>query len=147
MTRDGGCLCGGVRYRLDGAGDSIGACHCQMCRRFSGGVHLSIRVPAGGAVFEGAENIATCRSSDRAERGVCRICGSSLFCRITAPGRCLGDTHLCAGTLDGMEGLTPGIEVFIDARPDCHAFAGERRAMTETEVLAMVAGNSGEDAP
>jgi len=29
----GGCLCGGVRYRIDGPAEWIVHCHCSECRR------------------------------------------------------------------------------------------------------------------
>lgn len=32
----GGCLCGGVRYRVRGALRHVTACHCNQCRRTSG---------------------------------------------------------------------------------------------------------------
>ena len=32
----GGCLCGAVRYRVDGPLDGLAACHCSQCRRASG---------------------------------------------------------------------------------------------------------------
>jgi hypothetical protein len=35
-TIDGGCLCGGVRYRLHGPPTNICDCHCLDCRRASG---------------------------------------------------------------------------------------------------------------
>ncbi|MCY1410442.1 Glutathione-dependent formaldehyde-activating enzyme [compost metagenome] len=33
----GGCHCGAVRYRLEGALHDIAHCHCSICRRVSGG--------------------------------------------------------------------------------------------------------------
>ena len=138
----GGCLCGAVRYRLGEAPTAFGACHCAMCRKFTGGVEFGLQVPPGGVTWEGEENIGTYASSDWAERGFCRICGSSLFWRLTAPGPMEGMLSLSAGSLDSMEGLSFDVEVYIDAKPDIYAFAGERRRMTEAEVMAMVAASA-----
>jgi hypothetical protein len=36
----GGCLCGAVRYRYEGAPVSIGLCQCRRCQRQSGSSFL-----------------------------------------------------------------------------------------------------------
>lgn len=35
-TREGGCLCGEVRYRVTGPMRDIIGCHCSQCRRTTG---------------------------------------------------------------------------------------------------------------
>lgn len=133
----GGCLCGAVRYRLAEPPAGYGACHCGMCRRWGGGVDLTVQVMPGGIEWEGGEP-ATYRSSDWAERGFCPRCGSSLFWRLVAAGPMQGMLSLSAGSLDSMEGLGFDVEVYIDHKPESYAFAGERRRMAEAEVLAMM---------
>ena len=36
MKLQGGCLCGGMRYEIDGPFTHVDNCHCSMCRRFHG---------------------------------------------------------------------------------------------------------------
>jgi len=36
-THEGGCLCGAIRYRIQGDGLMLSACHCQECQRTGGG--------------------------------------------------------------------------------------------------------------
>lgn len=36
---EGGCLCGAVRYRLDGPPLTVYRCHCKDCQRTSGSSH------------------------------------------------------------------------------------------------------------
>jgi hypothetical protein len=111
-----------------------------MCRRWTGGVEMGVQVPPDGVAWEGEP--ATYRSSDWAERGFCRECGSSLFWRLTAEGPMQGMLSLSAGSLDSMEGLVFETEVYIDHKPASHAFAGERQRMTGAEVMAMVGASS-----
>lgn len=137
-SRTGHCLCGAVGYTLSEAPTSYGACHCGACRRWSGGIELGVHVPPGGIAWEGSGNIATYASSEWAERGFCRICGANLFWRLVAEGPMQGMLSLSVGSLDSMAGMTFDTEVYVDAKPESHAFAGSRRQMTEAEVLAMV---------
>ncbi|MEM8741739.1 MAG: GFA family protein [Pseudomonadota bacterium] len=140
--RNGKCLCGAVRYRFASTEDSIGACHCEMCRRFSGGVFMTIDAVPGSLEITGVQNITVYKSSDWAERGFCKICGAGLFYRVTIPGPYQGVTMMTAGTLDDLSGLPLASEVYIDHKPDSYAFAGARKTMTEAEVMAMVAAAS-----
>ena len=142
----GGCLCGAVRYRLAERPTGYGACHCAMCRKFSGGIELGLEVPPGGVTWQDETHLKTYASSEWAERGFCDICGSSLFWRMTAPGPMQGLMSLSAGSLDDMTGLSFDTEVYIDAKPASHAFAGERKRLTEADILAMVAGQAEQDA-
>ena len=36
LVIEGGCVCGGVRYRLEAAPTQVNDCHCLDCRRSSG---------------------------------------------------------------------------------------------------------------
>lgn len=73
-----------------------------------------------------------------AERGFCPACGSSLFWRITAPGKYQGLTSVTLGTLDDQEGLPLEREWFHDQKPSVYALAGERPCVTEAQALAML---------
>ncbi len=138
VAMTGHCLCGAVRYRLSEPPASFGACHCGMCRRWTGSVLMGVQAMPGTVVWEGEENIATYKSSDWAERGWCRECGTNLFWRLTVEGPMRGRMSLAVGSLDDMAGLDFATEVFIDAKPDSYAFAGARERMTEAEVLESV---------
>lgn len=137
MSVKGKCLCGAVRYEVMKDSVEVGACHCGMCRAWSGGVNLSFAAKAGEARFEGEDAIRTWRSSDWAERAFCSICGSSLFYRVTA-GPSAGDLHIGAGSLESWEGVRFLGEIYIDRKPDAYAFAGEHPRMTEAEFLASI---------
>ena len=142
----GRCLCGAVSYRLATRSTGFGACHCGMCRRWTGGVELGVEVPPGGIHLQGEEHLRLYASSDWAERGFCATCGSSLFWRLTAPGPMQGMMSLSAGSLDTIEGLELTAELFVDDKPAGYAFAGERPRLTGAEVLAMVEPASEGDA-
>jgi len=75
---EGGCLCGAVRYRAEGEPDSVGHCHCTMCRKAaSAPVVTWITFPREKFTFTGVEP-ATYRSSDHGRRRFCPNCGSQI---------------------------------------------------------------------
>jgi hypothetical protein len=130
----GGCLCGKVRFRIANPVSEVGACHCGMCRRWSGGV-LFAADSGQAVVFEGEEHIVRYRSSDWAERAFCDTCGSNLFYRLVESSQ----IYLCAGALDDQSGLAFTGQIFIDEKPDWYTFANETKNLTGEEVFAMYA--------
>lgn len=133
-TRTGSCLCGAIRYAIRGATESS-ACHCGMCRRWTGGPLLSVNCE--DLRWEGEPTFY--QASEWAERGFCSQCGSSLFWRITSEGKYQGVTSVTLGSLDDQEGLPMVREWFIDKKPSVYALAGERKCITEEEAFAMLA--------
>ncbi|NNL85716.1 MAG: GFA family protein [Myxococcales bacterium] len=128
----GKCLCGAVTFTAEDVDPHVHACHCDMCRRWSGGPGMAIYV--GSIAFSGEENITAYASSAWAERGFCRICGSNLFYRVKEPNRWV----LWSGTLDDPSALELAGEIYIDEKPDFYAFAGERKRLTGAEFLKSI---------
>jgi len=139
--RTGRCLCGAITYELAETPTAYGACHCAMCRRWTGGIELGLQVPPGGIAFDG-EAPATYASSDWAERGFCTTCGSSLFWRLTADGPMKGLLSVSMGSLDDAEGMVFDTEVYVDHAPASHGFAdpGTRRRLTGAELQELMNG-------
>ena len=96
-------------------------------------------MPEGGITYAGTDHIGTYASSEWAERAFCKICGSTLYYRVTAPGPHQGDYHVAFGSIDATDGIAMTEEIFIDKKPAAYAFAGDRKTMTEAEVYAMFA--------
>ncbi|MDO6728133.1 MAG: GFA family protein [Cognatishimia sp.] len=137
MSATGGCLCGAVTYTVSDKPTKTGACHCEMCRRWSGGVYMAIHYKEDEVTIKGGEHISRYKSSDWAERCFCNICGSNLFYHVTLDGPYKGNHHIGFGTLDDPKGIPLTSEIYVDKRPDGYAFAGELETMTEAEVIAL----------
>jgi hypothetical protein len=103
VPHEGGCLCGGIRYRVTGAPRGTNLCHCTQCRRQTGAMAPAF-VTFALARFEllgGAPR--TYRASPRALRQFCPDCGSTLFWR-----RDGGDeVDVFVGTLDDPAAMPP----------------------------------------
>ena len=77
----GQCLCGDVKFRIDGESSEPTACHCDQCRQWSGHHWASISVRQDDLVLEHGNESLAWFPERVAERGFCVICGSSLFYR------------------------------------------------------------------
>lgn len=136
LEREGGCLCGAVRFKVRLTGTAFGACHCPMCRKWTGSALLGITVPAANVAWSGQDNIARRQSSGWGERAWCGDCGSPVWFRVTVDGPYAGTIELPIGSLDDANGLTMANEIYIDHKPDSFAFAGNgRNVLTRAQCV------------
>lgn len=126
----GGCLCGAVRFTVTPVREKFGVCHCATCRKWASGPYFAIGC-GRDVEFEDKSDLATYASSQWAERGFCRKCGSSLFYRL----RDSGHYQMALGALDTIDDLKFTSQVFIDEKPDVYEFANETRKMTGRQVI------------
>ena len=129
----GKCLCGAVRISGIVREPHVSACHCDMCRRWSSGPYFE--VDCENVVFEGEANISKFRSSDWAERGFCKKCGSNLYYHLIESS----EFQISAGLLDDQSQLSLSLQVFIDRKPSYYTLADSTEAMTAEEVYAAFA--------
>jgi len=125
----GKCLCGKVTFTAVNVKTGYHVCHCEMCRKWNGGPTMA--VPVGKIVFPNEEYLGLYESSDWAERGFCKNCGTNLLYRIKA-----GDhTSVWVGAFDDQTAFKLFDEIYIDSKPDSYAFAGEHPRLTEEQTL------------
>jgi hypothetical protein len=133
-------LCGAVRFTAEHVETDFHACHCGMCLRWSGSPFFGAH--ARGVVFEGVEHLARYASSAWAERGFCRICGSSLFYYLK-PTKAYS---MCMGVFDDASRFRLTREICIDRKPEGYALAGDHPRVTEAETFAELAATRRADA-
>lgn len=99
---EGSCLCGGVRWRVQGGMRGIVACHCGQCRKQTGSYMTAIRAAAEDFSLDDRHGlVAWYRSSAAAERGFCKRCGSTLFWRRRKEGEAPeAGVSIAAGGMD-----------------------------------------------
>lgn len=112
---EGGCLCGKVRYAVDGSIGQVTHCHCSMCRRIHGAAFGTY-----GAVsyddfrwLSGESLVKTYRSSDVMERTFCGECGSTLQAHFAVEP---DEVYLALGTVDGDPGCRPDAHIFVGSK-------------------------------
>jgi hypothetical protein len=130
MVLTGSCLCGGVRFEIDGALKRISHCHCSMCRKAHG---------AAFATYAGLKKdrlrmlsdatLATYRSSPHITRQFCATCGSTLFWNDEEKPEMIG---VALGTVDGDP----------EGRPNAHIHVASKAPWVEiTDALPKLDGD------
>lgn len=121
----GGCQCGAVRYALHTRPDNPCICHCRMCQKqfgnffgsFAGVDLMHFRLIRGSpAIF---------KSSDDAERGFCRDCGTPLTYRALSRSR----ISVSIGSLDRHAEIKPEFQYGVESR---EAWFGELAGLPGT---------------
>ncbi len=133
LDLQGQCMCGVVKFSATTKRLSVVACHCDMCRRWSAGPFMSLN--CGTVNFQDHENIGRVCSSEWAERGFCKSCGSNLFYKIVESN----DYQMAVGLFDDQSKLRLSLQVFTERKPEFYQFANETKMMTGAEVGATFA--------
>ena len=50
MAHTGSCLCGGVRFRIEGELGPVQVCHCTQCRKAQGGPFAAV-IPVAASAY------------------------------------------------------------------------------------------------
>lgn len=141
---EGGCLCGAVRYRYEGALREVIGCHCNQCRRTSGHFVAATQGQRERLMLERDDGLHWYRSSPGVSRGFCRECGSSLFWTRDDSGR----VSIMAGTLDGATGLELTRHIHVADAGDYYAIDPDLPwAEQGAELPAIPAAATGEEEP
>ena len=83
--------------------------------------------------FNGEEAITVYNSSNWAERGFCKKCGSHLFYRLKESKQ-----HMVpVGLFDDQAHFVFESQVFIDKKPSFYSFSNKTKDMTEAEIFEM----------
>jgi hypothetical protein len=81
VTLEGSCLCGGVRFAIDGEFEPRSYCHCTSCKRLSGGAATAnARVRSDAVrITAGEDLLRTYTPEGGSAKTFCSKCGSNLF--------------------------------------------------------------------
>jgi hypothetical protein len=104
----GGCLCGQVRYQINGHCRNIINCHCDNCRRTHGHVAAYTSVDKVDLELLSKQSLKWFHDqSPNTYRGFCGHCGASLFWQAVDLNHLASNNKIAvsAGTLDSGHGL------------------------------------------
>jgi len=108
----GGCLCGGVRFRVDAPLVVATYCHCTRCQRRTGtAASAQARIQPGSlTVTQGEELIRTYAPPDGFPKLFCGACGSALWSR-SPDNPDIMSVRL--GAFDSDPGSRPSLRQFV----------------------------------
>ncbi len=118
MAMSGGCLCGAIKYEIDGEPSMTGVCHCRNCQRQGGSAFSTLAAVAKSAFrfTAGEPKLYTdtdTASGNSVERWFCGTCGSPIYSAL--PGQ--PDTlFIKTGTLDDTSGFKPQFHAWCETR-------------------------------
>jgi hypothetical protein len=117
-TREGGCACGEVRYRLAAEPLIVHCCHCLNCQRQTGSafvVNLMIEADRVELLSGRPEEVPVPRD-DGSEQVIrrCPTCQVAVFSIYSRPEL----LFVRAGTLDEPTGVTPDVHIFTRSKVD-----------------------------
>lgn len=131
MKANGKCLCGSIELKVELSNTEMAACHCSMCRTWSGGPMLAVDCSDSLKISD-ETSVKRYQSSEWAERGFCSNCGTHLFYHLIPNNQ----YHVPAGLLDIQSEYKFSHQVFIDEKPEYYSFSNETQNMTGAEVFA-----------
>lgn len=111
----GQCHCGAIQYEVNG--DLIGVinCHCGDCRRWHGNfAAYAVASLSDFKITKGTDTLTWYESSDKARRGFCPNCGSSIF-KDNKDGEKI---VLSVGALNAPTGLVHLKDIFTESKGD-----------------------------
>jgi len=117
----GSCLCGGVRFEVTEPFERVTQCHCEFCKKISGGYGtVSGRVRTDAIrILEGEALLRSFTPEGGSTKTFCSRCGSNLF------GGGWPDVDMAPVRLSALD--SP-----FDRKPEAHTFV---RSVAAWEVL------------
>ncbi len=109
-THSGGCQCGAVRFRVEGALADASVCHCRMCQKAFGSFYAPLVSVRGAELIWTRGQPKKFQSSNAAQRGFCADCGTPLT--YEAPD----GIALAIGAFDDPTGLAPKIQWGVEGK-------------------------------
>ncbi|MGH8675453.1 MAG: GFA family protein [Burkholderiales bacterium] len=118
---EGSCLCGRIRYEVDGELGPIGNCHCRTCRKaHSAAFATTARVPRERFRWtRGESEVAGFESTPGKTRFFCSRCGSHLIAAWDGAPNVI----VRVGSLDADPGARPRLHIWTSQKAPWHAIS------------------------
>ena len=116
VTREGGCACGAVRYRLTSDPLFVHCCHCLNCQRQTGSafvVNLLIEVDRVELLAGEPQRVDVPRDGGKKQKiWRCPTCQIAVFSQYTRAKM----RFVRGGTLDDPSSVTPDVHIFTRSK-------------------------------
>lgn len=109
--REGGCLCGAVRFKAEGEPLNVRICHCRNCQKAMGSPYFARALFEQRALTIEGET-AHYATSPALDRVFCKVCGTRLFTRRTN-GTASG---VALATFDDRNAFAPTEHIWVSEK-------------------------------
>lgn len=116
MQIKGGCLCGALRFQLEGAVSGFYFCHCTHCQKSTGSAHGStLFFKDANLLWEKGEELKSeyLIEGTRFGKCFCSLCGCPLPRVVDSVNKVV---QVPAGCLDGDQAFEPTAHIFTDSK-------------------------------
>lgn len=110
-TLTGACFCGAIRFEVAGPILYCCFCHCESCRKASGGAYVPWATFDKTGLTITSGDLALHRSSPQAIRGHCAQCGTSLTYENE---RRAGEIDITPTSFDDLSRFTPAAHIWVE---------------------------------
>jgi hypothetical protein len=130
---EGSCLCGALRFEIDGKVSDLHRCHCSVCRKATGAGGIAILATARKSMrwIQGEDSIRSFRRPSGWVASFCPTCGTPaprlapngkvwaipFGCLDSDPGKKVAE-HIFVGSIASWERIPPGEPVYDEWGPD-----------------------------
>ena len=120
----GGCLCGAVRYKINGPIRDIVCCHCSQCRKAQGSAFATNGIVDSDdfELLAGTDLLTGYESTPGQTKYFCRTCGSPIMSRAdSSPDQ----VRVRIGTIDTDIVERPVAHIFVTSKANWEDIGGD----------------------
>ena len=130
----GNCLCGAIEFTAELPSKWVAHCHCTMCQKNGGSAFITwVGLEEHRCKIRDPQNqLHWYQSSDEAQRGFCKTCGSSLFFK---SNRWSNEIHVTLSNFQTPVDKAPQVHAFWDTHVDWVHLDDELPRKTAQEIL------------
>ncbi len=132
----GSCLCGEIRYEINGDIIGINYCHCGQCRKASGSAFATNAAVSAAHfhVSRGQDRITSIESSPGKKRYFCSGCGSPIY---SQHDDAMETVYVRIGTIDDDSQLSPDVHIHVASKAPWYEICDALPQMHEEEGLSF----------
>lgn len=121
---EGGCLCGAVRFEINGPIRNIVHCHCSRCRKAQGSAFATNGIVESGdfRLVSGSDMLTGYESSPGQTKYFCKACGSPIMSKtVSKPDK----VRVRIGTIESDIEERPMAHIFVTSKANWEEIGGD----------------------
>ncbi|MDO8893333.1 MAG: GFA family protein [Sulfurimicrobium sp.] len=120
----GSCLCGSVRFEIEGAIRNIVCCHCSQCRKAQGSAFATNGIVkySDFTVLHGQDELTAYESTPGQTKYFCKTCGSPIMSKLASRP---DEVRVRLGTIESDIEERPMAHIFVTSKAEWEEISGD----------------------